>query len=78
MDVNENDFIVTKAARKAVPMLISLSGTSGSGKTFSGLSPEPGVKALLAAPTVVASGPGCSPPAIAPVASSSPVPSATP
>jgi len=48
------------------------------GKTFSGLSPEPGVKALLAAPTVVASGPGCSPPAIAPVASSSPVPSATP
>lgn len=30
-------FIVTKAARKSVPMLISLSGTSGSGKTFSGL-----------------------------------------
>ena len=33
----EDEFLVTKAARKAVPMLISLSGTSGSGKTFSGL-----------------------------------------
>lgn len=31
------EFQVTQAARKSVPMLISLSGTSGSGKTFSGL-----------------------------------------
>lgn len=31
------EFVVTQAVRKAVPMLISLSGTSGSGKTFSGL-----------------------------------------
>lgn len=31
------EFIVTQAVRKAVPMLISLSGTSGSGKTLSGL-----------------------------------------
>jgi hypothetical protein len=31
------------------------------GKTFSGLSPQQGVKALLAAPTPVASGPGCLP-----------------
>lgn len=30
-------FVFKPAARKAVPMLISLSGTSGSGKTFSGL-----------------------------------------
>ncbi len=30
-------FIVRPAARRAVPQLISLSGTSGSGKTFSGL-----------------------------------------
>lgn len=43
------------------------------GKTFSGLSPQQGVKALLAAPTPVASGPGCLPggaiPAPAPSAS---------
>lgn len=32
-----SDFKVTTAARKSVPMLISLAGTSGSGKTFSGL-----------------------------------------
>lgn len=32
-----NSFVVTKAQRRAVPMLISLAGTSGSGKTFSGL-----------------------------------------
>jgi hypothetical protein len=32
-----SEFTVTQASRKAVPMLISLSGTSGSGKTFSGL-----------------------------------------
>lgn len=30
-------FTLTKAVRRAVPMLISLSGPSGSGKTFSGL-----------------------------------------
>ncbi len=30
-------FILTKAVRRAVPILASLSGTSGSGKTFSGL-----------------------------------------
>lgn len=33
----DSEFNVTQAARKAVPMLISLSGTSGSGKTYSGL-----------------------------------------
>lgn len=32
-----DEFMVTQATRKAVPMLVSLSGTSGSGKTFSGL-----------------------------------------
>jgi hypothetical protein len=48
------------------------------GKTFSGLSPQQGVKALLAAPTAVASGPGCSP-GTAPVQpQGTPVPSATP
>jgi hypothetical protein len=31
------DFVFTKAVRKAVPMLISVSGTSGSGKTYSSL-----------------------------------------
>jgi hypothetical protein len=33
----ENPFEVTRAKRQAVPMLISTSGTSGSGKTFSSL-----------------------------------------
>jgi hypothetical protein len=46
------------------------------GKTFSGLSPQQGVKALLAAPTPVASGATCVPPGVvpetAPTASSSP------
>lgn len=32
-----SEFTVTRAVRKAVPILTSLSGTSGSGKTFSGL-----------------------------------------
>lgn len=36
------------------------------GKTYSGLSPQQGVNALLAAPTPVASGPGCLPQAVLP------------
>lgn len=32
-----DEFVVTKAVRRAIPTLTSLSGTSGSGKTFSGL-----------------------------------------
>jgi hypothetical protein len=36
------------------------------GKTFSGLSPQQGVKALLAAPTPIASGPGCVPDGVPP------------
>lgn len=32
-----DEFVFTRAARLAVPLLVSLSGTSGSGKTFSGL-----------------------------------------
>jgi hypothetical protein len=48
------------------------------GKTFSGLSPQQGVKALLAAPTPVASGAGCIPPAVLPVVvPSGPTPSAS-
>jgi hypothetical protein len=48
------------------------------GKTFSGLSPQQGVKALLAAPTPVASGSGCVPPAVVPGAvPSGPTPSAS-
>ena len=45
------------------------------GKTFSGLSPQQGVNALLAAPTPVASGPGCLPQAVLPDANA---PSAAP
>lgn len=37
MNLTTDEFVVVQAARKAVPMLISLSGTSGSGKTFSAL-----------------------------------------
>jgi hypothetical protein len=48
------------------------------GTTFSGLSPQQGVKALLAAPTAVASGPGCTPGAIPVVPQGTPVPSPTP
>ncbi len=48
------------------------------GKTFSGLSPQQGVKALLAAPTAVASGPGCTPGAVPVPPQGSPTPSATP
>jgi hypothetical protein len=32
-----DEFVVIQAARKSIPVLISLSGTSGSGKTYSGL-----------------------------------------
>lgn len=39
----ENPFTVTKAVRKAVPVLISLSSTSGGGKTFSGLKLAAGI-----------------------------------
>jgi hypothetical protein len=48
------------------------------GTTFSGLSPQQGVKALLAAPTAVASGPGCTPGAVPVVPQGTPVPSPTP
>jgi len=48
------------------------------GQTFSGLSPQQGVKALLAAPTAIASGPGCTPGAAPVVSGGSPTPSTTP
>ena len=48
------------------------------GSTFSGLSPQQGVKALLAAPTAVASGPGCTPGVVPVVPQGTPVPSPTP
>lgn len=43
-DMSE-EFEVTSAVRRAVPLLISLSGTSGSGKTFSGLLLAAGIAA---------------------------------
>jgi hypothetical protein len=48
------------------------------GQTFSGLSPQQGVKALLAAPTAIASGPGCTPGDVPVATAGSPAPSATP